>query len=171
MQSDGSVYMSKNTEQITAYVPPELHEKFKQESIDIYGKNGLSKNLRRILRDHYAEQQAEAVADDMQIKSQLEAKAAQLMEDMQEHREEIDGDISLSAIYSVATFELLAAQNDVESTRKREAIQTAKQRVHTDADVDGTTDTSDDTDSDKDRSEGAVSDETDSGFDLSWRED
>lgn len=172
--------MTEFSEEVSAYTTPEIKKKFKSEAKDEHGKQGQSAMLRQILRDRYANQEAEDVADELRVESRLEDVTARLMDDMADHREEIDGDVSLAAIYSVAQFEAMKIAGDLKDSQAWDAIRKAKNRVHTDAGTpedagesrgsSGDNASANTPVSETEGASGSMPEQTQSGFDLSWRD-
>lgn len=172
--------MTEFTEEISAYTTPEIKQKFKDEATNKHGQQGQSAMLRQILRERYANKEAEDTADELRVESRLEDVTARLMDDMAEHREEMDGDVSLAAIYSIAQFEAMKIAGDLNDSQARDAIRMAKNRVHTDAETQeqagesggsGVDNAGADTPTDASEDETAsMPEQTQTGFDLSWRD-
>lgn len=177
--------MTDSSEEVSAYVTSEIKQKFKNEATDEHGQQGQSAMLREILRNRYANQEAEDTADELRVESRLEDLAARLMDDMADHREGLDDEVSLAAIYSIAQFEMLKMNGDVNDSQARDAIRKAKNRIHTDVETaeqageDGDSDNpetvvntpteANESDSARDGERGQLPEQTQTGFDLSWR--
>lgn len=165
--------MTEFSEEISAYTTPEIKQKFVDEATGKHGQQGQSKLLRDILRDRYANQAAEDVADELHVETRLESVAARLMEDMTEHRSDLDDEIGLAAIYSIAQFEALKITGELGDSEARDAIRKAKNRVHTDMELpsNNNEDTGSNSDGQSaDKHESSHSEQTQTGFDMSWRD-
>lgn len=165
--------MPDSKEELSAYVPKQLKDKVRDDVQHDESYSSQSDVLRHIIRQHYANRKADQAADQLRVETRIEAVAARVIEDLERAHERALNDSVLAAIYSIAAFELLA--DGVSDSRARDAMQTAKRRVHGGSDADAAFDTQGD-DEDASRSsdsresgDGGVGESSRIGIDRPWR--